>query len=293
MTLAEVLAQVRRLELRSRRLARELLAGEYASAFKGRGVEFADVRPYVIGDDVRTIDWRVTARTGEAYVRRYVEERELTIMLAVDRSASDAFGSARRTKADLATELCATLALTAARTSDRVGAVLFTDRVERYLPPEKGMRHALRVVREMVAFEPSGTGTDVAAALEFVSRVARRRVVLFVMSDWIATGWEHALTLIAQRHDTIAVQLADPRERELPDVGLVALADPESERWRWVDTGDARVREHLRAAAHERDAALARALRRHGADVVRLRTDRGYVAPLLALFRARERMPRH
>jgi uncharacterized protein (DUF58 family) len=293
MNLTEVLAQVRQLELRSRRLVRDLLAGEYASVFKGRGVEFADVRPYQHGDDVRTIDWRVTARAGAAYVRRYVEERELTVLFVVDRSASDAFGSRRRTKADLATEVCAVLALTAARTNDRVGALLFTDRVEHFVPPSKGKRHALRVVRELVAFEPRGSGTDLVAALEFVNRVTRRRAVLFVFSDWLAAGYELVLEATARRHDTVAVQLADPRERQLPDVGLVTLADPETGRWRYVDTSDPRVRDRAREAARERDAALARSLRRHGADVVRLDTDRGYVAPLLAFFRARERMRRH
>ena len=293
MNLAEVLAQVRRLELRSRRLTRGIIAGEYASVFKGRGVEFADVRPYQYGDDVRTIDWRVTARTGSAYVRRYVEERQLTVMLLVDRSASDAFGTRRRTKAELATELCAVLALMAAQTHDRVGAMIFTDRVEHFVPPAKGPRHALRLVRELVAHEPRGTGTDLVPALEYLHRVTRRRAVVFICSDWIAQGYETALATIASRHDTVAVQLADPRERELPDAGLVALSDPETGRWRYVDTSDSRVRSRVRAAARERDAELARSLRRLGADVIRLDTDRGFVAPLLAFFRARERVRRH
>jgi uncharacterized protein (DUF58 family) len=291
--LAEVLAQVRRLELRSRRLARGLLAGEYASVFKGRGVEFADVRPYQYGDDVRTIDWRVSARSGDAYVRRYVEERELTVIFVVDRSASDSFGTRRRTKAELATELCAVLALTAAQTHDRVGAVLFTDRVEHFVAPRKGYRHALRLVRELVAFEPRGTGTDLSAALEFLNEVTRRRAVVFILSDWIASGYEDQLAMTTRRHDTIAVQLADPRERELPDVGLLALADPESGRWRYVDTSDARVRSRVSVTARARDVELARGLRRLGADVIRLDTDRGYVAPLMAFFRARERARRH
>ncbi len=293
MKLAEVLAQVRRLELRSRRLMRELRSGEYASVFKGRGVEFADVRPYQVGDDVRTIDWRVTARTGQAYVRRYVEERQLTVLFVIDRSASDAFGSRGRTKNQLATELCAVLALTAARVNDRVGALLFTDRVESYIPPSAGMRHALRLVRELVAFTPRGTGTDLRGALEYVSEVTRRRAVVFVISDWFDTGWEHALSVIARRHDTIAVQLTDPREHEMPDVGLVVLSDPETGVWRVVDTTDSRTAERLRAASRARDSALGRALHALGADVIRLDTSRGFVAPLLAFFRTRERMQRH
>jgi uncharacterized protein (DUF58 family) len=291
--LADVLARVRRLELRNRRLVRTLLVGEYASVFKGRGVEFADVRPYEYGDDVRTIDWRVTARTGSAYVRRYVEERELTLVLVVDRSASDTFGSRRRTKAALATELCAVLALAAVQANDRVGAVLFTDVIEHFVPPSRGARHALRVIRELVAFEPRRRRTDLNAALEFVSRVTRRRAMVFVVSDWIAEDYERALAATARRHDLIAVQLTDPRERELADVGLVALADPETGQWRYVDTSDARVRDSLAASARERDDALGRSLRRLGADVVTLDTDRDFVGPLLAFFRARERMRHH
>lgn len=293
MNLADVLAQVRRLELRNRRLVRDLLVGEYASVFKGRGVEFADVRPYQFGDDIRTIDWRVTARAGSAFVRRYVEERELTLYLVVDRSASDAFGSRRRTKAELATEVCAVLALAAARVNDRVGALLFTDAVEYHVPPRKGARNALRLIRELVAFEPRGTRTDIAGALDYVNRVTRRRAMVFVLSDWLATGWAHALSVVARRHDTIAVHLADPREQELPDVGLIALADPESGRWGYVDTSAPDVRARFGQAARDRQAALTGALRRAGADVIRLDTDRGYVGPLLAFFRARERLRRH
>jgi uncharacterized protein (DUF58 family) len=291
--LAEVLAHVRRLELRHRRLVRNLLVGEYASVFKGRGVEFADVRPYQYGDDVRTIDWRVTARTGHAYVRRYVEERELTLYLVVDRSASDAFGSTRRTKAELATEVCAILALAAAQAHDRVGAVLFTDRVEHHVPPRKGARHALRVIRELVAFEPRGAGTDVAAALELVNRVTRRRSLVFILSDWLDAGYETELAITARRHDTIAVRLGDPREHVLPSVGLVALHDPETGEWRDVDTSDPRVRAELARAARARDRALALSLRRLGADVIGLDTDRSSIGPLLAFFQARERMRRH
>jgi len=289
MTLAEVMAQVRLLEIRSRHLVRDVLAGEYASVFKGRGVAFADVREYQPGDDVRTIDWRVTARSGTAYVRRYEEERELTVLFAVDHSRSEAFGSRLRSKADLATEVCAVLAMTAVRNNDRVGAALFTDRVERFVPPAKGRRHVLRVIRELLAFEPDGRGTDLAAACEFVNRVLPRRAVLFIVSDWLASGYEHALEVTARRHDAIAVQLVDPRERELPAVGLLALRDPESGRWRYVDASDRRVRGGLRASAALFDAELARSLRRQGVDLIRLETGASYVVPLLGFFHRRER----
>ena len=293
MTLPDVLRQVRRLEIRSRRLVQDVLAGEYASVFKGRGVEFADVRPYTPGDDVRTIDWRVTARAGTPFVRRYTEERELTLLFVVDHSASDETGTRAHTKVELATEVCAVLALAAVRNNDRVGAVLFTDRVEHFVAPAKGKRHALRVLREMVAFRPRRTGTDLAEALAFTSRVLRRRAVVFIFSDWLAPDFSRPLEMVTRRHDTIGVHLADARDGSLPDVGLVALRDPESGAWRYVDCGDPDARDALHRAAAARDTGLTRVLRANGADVIRLRTGDGYVAPLLAFFRRRERMRRH
>ncbi len=289
MILPDVLRQVRRLEIRARHLVRDLFAGEYASAFKGRGVEFADVRPYQSGDDVRTIDWPVTARLGTTHVRRHVEERELTLLLVVDQSASERFGSRVRTKSELAAEVCALLAMAAVRHNDRVGAVLFTDRVERLVPPRTGKRHALRVLRELVTSEPRGTGTDLAGALEVVNRLLRRRAVVVVVSDFLAHGYERALAVTARRHDTIAVEVRDPRERDLPDVGLVALREAESGRWRHVDTGSPAVREALRRRAEARDAALARTLRQRGVELIRLETGRSHLAPLLAFFRSRAR----
>jgi uncharacterized protein (DUF58 family) len=292
-TLAEVMAQVRLLEIRSRHLVKDILAGEYSSVFKGRGVAFSDVREYQYGDDVRTIDWRVTARTGTAYVRRYVEERELTVLFVVDHSASEAFGSRVRSKAELATEVCAVLAMTAVRNNDRVGAVLFSDHVERFVPPNKGKRHVMRVIRELLAFQAEGRGTDLAAALEFVNRVLSRRAVVFIVSDWRTAGYERELEIAARRHDTIAVQLGDPRERELPDLGLITLRDPETGEWHYVDSSDPGVRSHLQERAAQFDAALRRSLQRLGVDLIRLQTGEGYVAPLLSFFRRRERALRH
>jgi len=290
---ADVAATVRQLEIRSRHLVKDILAGEYSSVFKGRGVEFSDVREYQHGDDVRTIDWRVTARMDAAYVRRYVDERELTVLFMVDQSASDAFGSRLRSKAQLGTELCAVLAMTAVRNNDRVGAAIFTDRVEHFVSPNKGKRHVLRVIRELLAFRPTHAGTDLGAALEVVNRVLRRRAVLFIVSDWLTSGYDTMLERTARRHDTIAVQLVDPRERELPDVGLITIRDAESGEWRVIDSGDPTVRQELAQQAAQFDAALAQRLRRSGVDLIRLHTDRGYVAPLLAFFRRRERLRRH
>jgi uncharacterized protein (DUF58 family) len=290
MTPEEVTQEVRRIEITTRHLVRDIVAGEYSSAFRGRGVEFAEVREYQPGDDVRTIDWNVTARLGNAYVKRYLEERELTVLFVIDFSASGSFGSRVRTKADLAVEVCAVLALAAARNNDRVGSLFATDRVERYLAPRKGRRHVLRAISELLAFEPAGRGTDLATALNYLEPLLRRRSVLFVVSDFLTAGFEAALARLARRHDVIAVQLLDPRERELPDVGLATLWDPEGSGWNLVDTSDAALREHFRRRAQDFDRDLERTLRERGADLLRLETSNPYAEPLLAFFRRRERM---
>lgn len=289
MTPEEVMHEVRRIEITTRHLVRDIVAGEYSSAFRGRGVEFAEVREYQPGDDVRTIDWNVTARLGSAYVKRYLEERELTVGFIVDFSASKRFGSRRRTKGDLATEVCAVLALAAAHNNDRVGTVFFTDRVERMIPARKGRRHVLRIISDLLSFIPAGSGTDLTAALTHVESVQRRRSVLFVVSDFMTFGYRSALGRLARKHDVIAVQLVDPRERELPDAGLMTLQEPEGGAWRYVDTGSESVRGAFRSRMAEFDLDLERDLRERGADLVRLQTDRSYAEPLLAFFRRRER----
>ena len=285
----EVTREVRRIEITTRHLVRDIVAGEYSSAFRGRGVEFADVREYQPGDDVRTIDWNVTARLGSAYVKRYLEERELTVLFVVDLSASGGFGSLRRTKGDLATELCAVLALAAARNNDRVGSLLFTDRVERYVAPAKGRRHTLRVISDILAFEPSGTGTDLGAALADLEPMLRRRAVIFILSDFLTPDYDTTIARLARRHDVVALHLVDPRERDLPDAGIVTLWDPESGEWRRVDTGDERVREYFHRRAQEFDLGLDRRLRERGVDLLRLETGRSYAEPLLTFFRRREK----
>lgn len=286
----EVAAEVRRIEITTRHLVRDIVAGEYSSAFRGRGVEFAEVREYQPGDDVRTIDWNVTARLGTAYVKRFLEERELTVLFVVDYSASGAFGTQQRTKRALATEVCAVIALAAARSNDRVGAAFFTDRLERYIPPGKGRRQVLRVVSDLLAHQPAARRTDLAGSLRALEPLLRRRSVVFVVSDFVADGWGPILGRLARRHDVIAVQLLDPRERELPDVGLVALRDAETDDWRWVDTGSPAVRAHLRARVAEFDAGVDRAVRENRADLLRLDAGAPYGEPLIAFFRRRERM---
>ena len=290
MTPEQVTREVRRIEITTRHLVRDIVAGEYSSAFRGRGVEFAEVREYQPGDDVRTIDWNVTARLGSAYVKRYLEERELTVGFVVDFSASKLFGSRLRTKGDLAVEVCAVLALAAARNNDRVGALFFTDRIEHLVTPRKGRRHVLRILSDLLSFQPAGRGTNLSAALEQLEPIHKRRSVLFIVSDFLTAGYEPALSRLARKHDVVAVHLVDPRERALPDIGLMVLKDPESGSWRYVDTGSAPVRERFRERVAAFDANLDRTVRERGADLIRLYTDQSYAEPLLAFFRRRERM---
>jgi uncharacterized protein (DUF58 family) len=286
----EVTREVRRIEITTRHLVRDIVAGEYSSAFRGRGVEFAEVREYQPGDDVRTIDWNVTARLGSAYVKRYLEERELTVVFLVDFSASGRFGSRVRTKGELGAEVAAVLALAAARNNDRVGAAFFTDRIEHHIAPAKGRRHVLRLISELLAFEPSGTGTDLGAVLAELEPTLRRRAVLFILSDFMAAGYEPVLGRLARRHDVVALQLVDPRERALPAAGLVTMWDPESGAWRRIDTSDAAVRAWFARRSEEFDRGLERGLRERNADLLRLETGRPYAEPLLSFFRRRERM---
>ncbi len=288
----EVMREVRRIEIATRHLVRSIVAGEYSSAFRGRGVEFSEVREYQPGDDIRTIDWNVTARLGAAYVKRYLEERELTLLFVVDASASGDFGTRIRTKRALAVEVCAVLALAAARNNDRVGLAWATDRVERFLPPGRGRSHVLRVIDDLLAFEPAGTATNLSAALDFADSILRRRSVVFLVSDFLATGYQPALERVARRHDVIALQLYDPRERELPDLGLASFIDPELGVRRLVDTGRPAIREQFRRHAAAFDSSLQQDVRRCGADLVRLETGQSYAEPLIAFFRRRERMSR-
>src|SRR5262245_1026883 len=242
-TAEDRLKAVRRIEIRTNRLVSEGMGGEYKSVFKGRGMEFAEVREYVPGDDIRTIDWNVTARTGGAFVKRFAEERELTLMLLVDVSGSGAFGSGDRSKTELAAEVSAVLAFAAIRNNDRVGAILFTDRVERYIPPRRGRRHVLAVVRDLLWHRPQSRGTDIAGALTFLSRVAVKRAIVFLISDFRADGFERALRLAHRKHDVIAIPVRDPREEALPPVGLLSLEDAERGARRAIGAGSAGARE--------------------------------------------------
>jgi len=285
----EQLKAVRKIQIRTSHLVSDLFAGQYQSVFKGRGIEFAEVRLYQPGDEVRTIDWNVTARTGAPHVKRYAEERELTVMLLVDASASTRFGSVRQLKSALAAELAALFAFSAITNNDKVGLVIFSDRIELALPPRKGTRHVLRVIRDVLSLRPVGRGTDIPAALEHLDKVTKRRCVVFVLSDFLDPRCRQALRIAARRHDVIAVVLEDPREAAFPPVGFVELEEAETGA-RWVvDTGDRAVREafarHAAAARAERD----RGLRAANVDAIVVGTDRPYIQALLRFFRMRER----
>jgi uncharacterized protein (DUF58 family) len=284
----EVLRQVKLIELRTRGLVNTLFAGEYRSVFKGQGMEFSEVREYQPGDEVRSIDWNVTARMRRPFVKRYIEERELTVMLAVDLSGSERFGTRRRFKSELASELASVLAMSAVRNNDRVGALLFTEQIEHVVPPRKGRRHALRLIRDLLAFEPKGSGTDIAAATEYLNRMLRHHTIIFLVSDFAQEGLERPLKLLAQRHDVVAVSVEDPSEQRLPDLGLARFVDPETGDVVDVDTSDARVRDaYDRTVADEREMRK-RLLRRLAIDEIPVRTDAGIIEPLLRFFRARE-----
>ena len=284
----EILRRVRELEIRTRRAVRDILAGQYSSVFRGQGIEFSEVRAYAPGDDVRTIDWNVTARFGHPFVKRFVEERELTVMLLLDGSASGAFGSGRAWKSERAAEAAALLAAAAIRNNDKVGLVVFTDRVEKYLRPEKGRSHVLRVIREALFFRPQGTRTRIASALEHVSNVQKRRAVVFLISDFIDSGYDDLLAATARRHDLVVVSMTDPRELELPKAGLVTLEDAETGQIRVIDTSSRRVRRAYETAARKRAASRQALLRRTGVDEIRLQADRPAFGALLEFFRMRE-----
>ncbi len=284
----EVLRQVKLLELQTRGMVNSLFTGEYRSVFKGQGMEFAEVREYQAGDEVRSIDWNVTARMSRPFVKRYIEERELTVLLAVDLSGSERFGTRGRFKSELASELAAVLAMSAIRNNDRVGAVLFTDRIEHVVPPRKGRRHALRLMRDLLVWEPVGTRTDLPAALEYTMKMLPHKSIIFVVSDFQADDLEHPLKLLAQRHDVVAVTVGDPSEQALPDIGLARFVDPETGATIDIDTSDPQVRAGFAASVEEELATRRRLLRRLAIDEIPVHTDGSVVEPLIRFFRARE-----
>ena len=285
----EILKKVRRVEITTRGLVNEVFSGEYHSVFKGRGMDFAEVREYQYGDDIRSIDWNVTARTGNPFVKVFEEERELTVMLVVDVSASGDFGTRERMKGEVAVEICALLAFSAIKNNDKVGLIIFSDRIEKFVPPRKGRAHVLRVLRELFYHKPEGRGTDIAGALEYLTRVVRRRAVAFLVSDFMSDGFEKPLAVAGRRHDLIAVRLSDQREASLPPLGFVEFEDAETGELFMVNTSDARFRAEFEDRAAKAREGLQRTFRRSRVDVIDIQTDESYVQPLMRFFKERER----
>ncbi|MFO7916044.1 MAG: DUF58 domain-containing protein [Candidatus Krumholzibacteriales bacterium] len=285
----ELAKKIRVLQITTNKVVNDILAGEYKSVFKGRGMEFEEVREYSPGDDIRTIDWNVTARTGKPYVKTYVEERELTIMFIVDMSASGEFGSVNKLKNEVAAELCALLAFSAVKNNDKVGLILFTDRVEKFIPPKKGTTHVLRVIRELLSFKPKKSSTDIAGALDYFGRIASKSAVVFLVSDFLAEGFEKPMSIISKKHDLIAATVIDPREKSLPDVGLVELEDAETGETILIDTGSRDVRNRYRDLGEQQSGQFRNMFSSMGVDHIEIRTDRDYVPELVKFFRIRER----
>lgn len=286
----ELIQKVRRIEISTKRVVDSLLSGGYHSAFKGKGMEFSEVRDYVDGDDIRAIDWNVTARMGSPYVKKHVEERELTVMLMVDASASGSFGTVNKFKGEIAVELCALLAFSAIKNSDRVGLIIFSSEIERYIPPQKGRNHVLHVIREMLYFKPEHTGTDIDRALGFLNRVQTKKAVVFLVSDFISPPFENALRVSSHRHDLIACSISDPREMTFPDAGLVELEDAETGEMVLVDSGSAVFRNHYRETMQQRRDAMSVLFRSNGIDEIAITTETEYIEPIIRFFRKRERM---
>ncbi len=288
MTTAELLNKVRQVEIKTRGLVNHVFSGEYHSVFKGRGIEFSEVREYQYGDDIRQIDWNVTARHNKPFVKIFEEERELTVMLIVDMSRSGQFGSVESMKNEIAAEIAAVLAFSAIRNNDKVGMIMFTDRIEKFIPPKKGKAHILRLVREIIGFSPEGTQTNIRGALEYLNHVIKKRSISFVISDFIDKEYENALRIVSKRHDVIAVTLEDPRERDLPKIGMMKMLDAESAVERWIDTNNIQIQQTFRRFWTEHDQRLERTFLSAKVDRIKIEIQKPYIQPLVNFFRMRE-----
>jgi uncharacterized protein (DUF58 family) len=288
-TPAEILKKIRTLEIKTRGLVETAFAGDYHSVFKGRGMNFEDVREYQPGDEIRAIDWNVTARLGTAYVKKFTEERELTVILVVDVSASGNFGSTTQSKRELAAEVACLLAFSAIRNNDKVGLILFTDRVELFIPPKKGRSHTLRLIRDILFFKPQGRGTEPALALDYLNNIVTRRAVVFFISDFQAPDFSRVLAVSGRRHDFIAIHIRDERERVLPNIGIITLEDAETDEQIVINTADRGTRVRFTDLASEHETDLARTLRRNNIDAIALQTGRDYLPALRSFFKQRER----
>lgn len=287
METTELLKKVRVIEIKSRGLSSHIFSGEYHSAFKGSGMAFSEVREYQPGDDIRAIDWNVTARFNHPYIKVFQEERELTVMLLVDVSGSEQFGTRKQLKRELITELCAVLAFSAIQNNDKIGVIFFSDKIEKFIPPQKGKTHTLRIIRELLTFEPESKGTDVGSALRYLTSVIKKRSICFVISDFMSQKFDDALKIANRKHDVVALRVYDERETVLPDIGLARLQDAESGEALWVDTSSKEVRNRYTQLWKEREQHIQNVFARSGVDAVHLKTDQSYVQPLMNMFKRR------
>ncbi|MBI4930239.1 MAG: DUF58 domain-containing protein [Bacteroidetes bacterium] len=295
METTELLKKVRKIEIKTRGLSSQIFSGEYHSAFKGRGMAFSEVREYQPGDDIRAIDWNVTARFNSPFIKIFEEERELTVMLLVDVSASENFGTQKQIKKDLMTEICAVLAFSAIQNNDKIGMILFSDKIEKFIPPKKGRSHILRIIRELINFTPESSGTDIELALKYFTNVIKKRSIAFLLSDFIDEKLTRenkrdsdALKIANKKHDLVALQITDKREKELPDVGLIRALDAETGKLKWVDTGNLKIRQQYSRTSAKRDARLKEIFTRCGIDSTTIGTSESYIKPLMNLFKKRE-----
>lgn len=285
----ELLKQVRQIEIRTKGLVNQVFSGEYHSVFKGRGMEFSEVREYQFGDDIRNIDWNVTARFGHPYIKIFEEERELTVILMVDLSGSLMFGSANKTKQRVAAELSAILAFSALKNNDKVGLILFTDKIEKFVPPRKGRKHVLRIIREVLSFEPEGKSTNLRGALEYMNNAIKKKSIAFLISDFIDDGFEKILRIVGRKHDLIGIVLDDKREKEIPNIGLIKLTDSETGTERWIDTSSRRVRDMMFSEHKEKEKVRNSIFIRSGLDKIEVTAGSNYITPLVQFFKRREK----
>lgn len=288
METSELLRKVRKIEIRTRGLSQQLFSGEYHSAFKGRGMSFSEVREYQYGDDIRSIDWNVTARFNHPYIKIFEEERELTVMLLIDASASNAFGTRQQFKKELIAEIAAILSFSAIQNNDKVGAVFFSDRIEKFIPPQKGSSHILRIIRELITFEPEHTSTSLTEAFRFLTNALKKRCTTFVFSDFLDLNYEEALRIVAKKHDTIAVCVRDPREFSLPESGIFKLKDAETDTIQWIDASDPSLRRYYKEWWIQNNKYLEETFAKSGVDLVRIENGEDYIKPLKNLFKKRE-----
>lgn len=289
METTELLKKVRKIEIKTRGLSNQIFSGEYHSAFKGRGMAFSEVREYMPGDDIRNIDWNVTARFNHPFVKIFEEERELTVMLLVDISASGDYGTRRQFKRELITELCAVLSFSAIQNNDKIGVIFFSDKIEKFIPPKKGKSHILRIIRELIDFKPSSSGTDIGGALRYFTNMIKKRSISFLISDFQTAGYDDALKIAARKHDLVAIRIYDHRESELPDIGLIRMQDAETGSLLWVDSSSKTTRERYKANWIKTQKTTEELFARSGVDQVKIATDQNYVQPLINLFKKREK----